>query len=327
MLFIMEKCVRCDIDGERVRLFDAIYLGKVEKICERCSIIENIPLIKRPDALKLKESERGRVYDRMRRLSGMEEQHKREDGLFRGDRLRQLDTKPELEIPEKNKLNLIDHFDWEIMRNRRRKGLSHEQLAQALGGESAIAIAMIEKGKVPENAENLIKKLEQFFQIRLRNLREVDRFMLEKERAKKPVLLDREGRELKRIPESEPEVIESDIEVNEEESKEILDLRGIDKEKSEFDIKRANLSQVRIGDLKDLHRKKIESTKKEREEEKIKLSEKQKLVEARKEELRFMRERDSRELDSRLGGAELLKKNEGDLELEEMDEEEEDKYS
>ena len=60
---MVERCVRCDVDGEKVRLFDAIYLGRIEKICERCSIIENIPIIKRPDALKLKESERGKVYE------------------------------------------------------------------------------------------------------------------------------------------------------------------------------------------------------------------------------------------------------------------------
>jgi transcriptional regulator with XRE-family HTH domain len=214
---------------------------------------------------------------------------------------------PELELPERNKLNLIEHFHWEIMRNRRRKGLSHEKLAENLG-ESSIAIAMLEKGKVPENAENLIKKLEQFFQVKLRKASDVDRNMQEKERARKPVLLNREGYELQRIPEPELEIIEKPVEkIDIEKSEEILDLRGIDKEKAEFDIEKADLRQVRISDLKDLHRKKIEATKQERAEEKIKISEKQKLVEARKEELRLMRERESKELDNVLGGAELLK--------------------
>ncbi len=277
----MERCVRCDVSGEKVRLFDAIYLGRIEKICERCSIIENIPIIKRPDASRLKESERGvNVYDRMKRLSGIKEQ-KKEDSFFIEDRLKQLDAMPELELPERNKLNLIEHFEWEIMRNRRRKGLSHEKLAENLG-ESAIAIQMLEKGKVPENADNLIRKLEQFFQVRLRNINAVERAMQERA-IRKPVLLDREGHELQRIPEPEPKIIEKEIEIDENESKEVLDLRGVDREKAEFDIERANLSQVRIADLKDLHRKRIESTKQEREEEKRRIAEKQKLIEAKKE--------------------------------------------
>ena len=310
---MMEKCVRCSVSGEEIRLFDAIYAGRIEKICERCSIIENIPLIKRPDASRLKESEKGvGVYDRMKRLSGIKEQ-KKEESFFIEDRLKQLEAMPELELPERNKLNLIEHFHWEIMRNRRRKGLSHEKLAENLG-ESSIAIAMLEKGKIPEGSENLIRKLEQFFQVRLRNISETDREMQEKERARKPVLLDEEGYELRRIPEPEPEIIEKKIEIDENESKEVLDLRGIDREKAEFDIKKANLSHVRIADLKDLHRKKIEATKQEKEEEKMRISDKQKLVEARKEELRLMRERESKELDKVLGGAELLKRKEEEFE-------------
>ena len=313
----MENCVRCDVSGEDVRLFDAIYSGRMEKICERCSIIENIPLVKRPDVSKLKESERGvGVYDRMKRLSGIKEQ-KKEESFFIEDKLKQLDAMPELELPEKSKLNLIDHFHWEIMRNRRRKGFSHEKLAENLG-ESSIAIAMLEKGKIPENAENLIRKLEQFFQVRLRKVGEVDRNMQEKAKVRRPVLLDREGHELQRIPEPEPEIIKKEIEIDEDESKEVLDLTGIDREKTEFDIKRANLSQVRIADLKDLHRKRIEATKQEKEEEKKRIVEKQKLVEARKEELRLMRERESRDLENQLGGVELLKKKE-EFEDEEID--------
>ena len=44
-----ERCARCDVNGEEVRLFDAVYDGRMGQICERCSIIENIPIIKKPD--------------------------------------------------------------------------------------------------------------------------------------------------------------------------------------------------------------------------------------------------------------------------------------
>ena len=54
-----ERCVRCGISEEKVRLFDAIYDGRAEAICERCSIIENVSIIKEPDQERIRESERG----------------------------------------------------------------------------------------------------------------------------------------------------------------------------------------------------------------------------------------------------------------------------
>jgi len=48
------------------------------------------------------------------------------------------------------------------MKERRRKGLSPEKLAESLG-ESVVVVQMIEKGKLPENAESLIRKLELVF--------------------------------------------------------------------------------------------------------------------------------------------------------------------
>ena len=64
------------------------------------------------------------------------------------------------------------------MKNRRRKGLSQAQLAEVLG-ESEAVIQMIEKANLPENAGVLVKKLEQFFQIRLRKITEMEKTPLE----------------------------------------------------------------------------------------------------------------------------------------------------
>ena len=334
----MENCVRCNVEGAEVRLFDAIYEGRMAKICERCSIIENVPIIKKPGVSQLKEAEMGRVgvYDRMKRLSGIKDA-KEEITFFREDRLKELDKKPELELPEKEKLNLVEHFYWQIMQNRRRKGLSQKQLAEVLS-ESEVAIEMIEKAKFPENAEILIKKLEQFFQIRLRKLSSEELMSIEREK-QKPVLLDEYGRELEDIPEPEIkqieiEEVEKDIEKETEipeieykligaepvrkETKVSLtsqpSLREVEEIKEEpeldevgdLDIHKTNIEDVTIGDLKDLSKKRIEATKQEKVEEQEKIEERQRLIEARKEELRLMREKESNELDEILGGTELL---------------------
>lgn len=321
----MENCVRCNVDGRKVRLFDSIYGGRMAKICERCSIIENVPIIKKPNVSQLKESEVGRVgvYDRMKRLSGFKDV-KEDTTFFREDKLNELDEKPELELPEKEKLNLVEHFYWQIMQNRRRKGLSQKQLAEVLS-ESEVAIEMIEKAKFPENAEILIKKLEQFFQIRLRKPTHEELMRVEREK-QEPILLDGYGRELESIP--EPDRKETQVSLTSQPSLEMIekveqnpfDEEVIELEESEeeirehprldeggaLDIHKTNIERVTIGDLKDLSRKRIEVTKRERIEEQRKIEERQRLIEARKEELRLMREKESNELDDVLGGTEML---------------------
>ncbi len=308
----MDFCSRCGVSGDKIRLFDAIFEGRMEKICERCSIVENIPIVKKPTSNQLKESEKSLgVNTRMKMLSGIKEK-KKVDSYFQGDRLRELEQNPTLELPQKEKLNLKDHFHWEIMRNRRRKGLSQKQLAETIY-ESEIAINMLENQRYPENAESVIKKLEQFFQISLRKISDIEKLMKQREKQyTKPVLLDEMGRELDRIP--EPEVnLENENVMEEEESKprrsaEEISMERFDKLKKDLDLKEIDSKKVTINDLKDIHRRKVEASKQERNEEQRRIEERSKLVEARKEELRFRKEKESKDLDKVLGGSELFKK-------------------
>jgi len=351
-MFSMDTCIRCSVGENEVRLFDAIYEGRMGSICERCSIIENIPIIKKPDVSQLKESEKGvGVYSRMKRLSGIREV-KEEETFFPEDKLGELDANPEMELPQEEQLKLIEHFHWEIMKNRRRKGLSPEQLAETLG-ESEAVVEMVEKAKLPENAEQVIRKLEQFFQVRLRKVDESEKVIKEE---KEPVLLDEEGRELDFIPEeriesfdepARPEISESEVhcrvdvkrdfetplledsavvkcevekpttsrgmKIIENESDDVDEGEPLDLEKEDFDVRRADINRIKVGDLQTVHRKKIEATRQEKIDEQRKIEERQRLIEARKEEFRMRKERESKDLDSFLGGVELLDKKESDL--------------
>lgn len=314
----MESCARCDVRENEVRLYDAIYEGRMNSICERCSIIENIPIIKKPNASQLKETEQGEgVYSRMQRLSGLGEE-KSDEVYFREDKLNELERQPELELPEQEKLNLIEHFHWEIMKERRRKGLSPEKLAEFLG-ESVVVVQMIEKGKLPENAESLIRKLEQFFQIKLRKVSEMEKYLKTKN-DRGPILLDEHGLELEVVPEdrmetqvsltSHPSLDNEEIDGEDKkiglEPEESRDMSGMDLEKGELDITHANLNEIKISDLKELNRRKVEATKGERVEEARMIAERERMVEARKEELRLMKEQETNELDQVLGGTELI---------------------
>ena len=304
----MERCVRCHIRENEVRLFDAVCNGQMDKICERCSIIENIPIIRKPTSPQLKESEKSiGVYERMKRLIGISSPQT-EKTFFRGDRLKELDNNPGLEHPEGEPLDLIEHYHWQITRNRRKKGLSQKQLAEALG-ESEILIQMIEKAQLSLCSYQLIRKLEQFFRIRLRKMNEMERIYLGKVR--KPVLLNEYGQKLDVIPEPKIESPIKNEEIDEIESSE-EDNFNTEEPVQDLDIKNINPSKLRIGNLRNLYRRKIEATRQEKIEEQKKIEEKQRIVEARKEELRLMREKESRELDKVLGGSELLGKRKSD---------------
>ena len=139
-----EICERCGVNDNEVRIFNGISNGRIAKFCERCAIIENITIIKKPKDNQLKQSETEGIYERMQRLSGVTSIKKTEKDEFflRKDRLKELENNPLLEMPEKKSLNLIDHFHWEIMKMRRRKGLTQKQLARAIG-ESEASIQMI----------------------------------------------------------------------------------------------------------------------------------------------------------------------------------------
>ena len=269
----MEECNICSINSNQIRLFDAIYNGRMNSICERCSIIENIPIIKIPNPNQLKESERNKVYERMKRLSGLNETEKQET-FFKEDKLNELDKNPELELPEKHSLNLINHFHWEVMRRRRRKGLSQKKLAEFLG-ESEVAIQMIENAKLPENAEILIKKLEQFFQTRLRKK------IIEEKPTKEPTLLDEYGQEIEIIPE------EAMIFIDNNENEDIQDIptNVLDQKQKpielngDLNIKKVDTNKITIRDLQKLHEKKIKINKKEQIKEEEKIEDRRKILE------------------------------------------------
>lgn len=297
---MMQRCEICDISSEEVKLFDAVHDLRMTTLCERCAIIENIPIIKKPNSEQLKESETVRVSERMKDLSGIREPERKET-FFKEDKLRELDINPELELPEKENLDLSENYHWDIMKQRRRRGLSQRQLAESLG-ESEMAIQMIEKGKLPENAKSIINKLEQIFQLSLRK-KEV-----KIQKSDQPILVNDEGSEIEIIPEEdmvfiedEPEHITNPKSIEEislhhaenalgiklpEEKKERIPYLPQDKD---LDLTKINKEEVTIGQLQKLHDKRSEIIKEEQFEEQKKIDERNRL-------LRESRERDQQRI-------------------------------
>tara|TARA_Y100000310_G_scaffold343979_1_gene454338 strand:- start:1481 stop:2692 length:1212 start_codon:yes stop_codon:yes gene_type:complete len=200
----MENCFRCEKTDKEIRLLDAIYENDIVKICDKCAIIEGIPVIKKPSTSQLRDSERfSPVYERLNRISGLKNQEEKHESVL--NQLKNIEEHPELTAPEeKRPFSLIENFHWQVMRARRNRGLSQKQLGWAIG-ESEMAIKMIEKSELPEDAEKLIRKLEQFFQIKLRERTEAE---IREEELKKEAKL----KEASRIPEIDSNEFDSEIE-------------------------------------------------------------------------------------------------------------------
>ena len=166
----MEECFKCHVPETKALLFDAILPDGIVKICSKCSPEEDIPIIK--DTLFQKIEKQQTVRERLSKLSGINNVEKASFKLNEKNELRKLVNenyifKENLKLKE----DLIRNFHWVVLRARRLKHLTQEQLAQEIN-EPEIVIRKIETGSAPEKIDIIIK-LEKCLNIRLTTKSEV----------------------------------------------------------------------------------------------------------------------------------------------------------
>ena len=166
----MEECFKCHVPETKALLFDAILPDGIVKICSKCSPEEDIPIIK--DTLFPKIEKQQTVRERLSKLSGINNVEKASFKLNEKNELRKLVNenyifKENLKLKE----DLIRNFHWIVLRARRLKHLTQEQLAQEIN-EPEIVIRKIETGSAPEKIDIIIK-LEKCLNIRLTTKSEV----------------------------------------------------------------------------------------------------------------------------------------------------------
>lgn len=166
------ECFRCGTSA--VRLFDAISREGIVRVCKQCASEENMPMIKKPTGFGPIEEKKETVRQVLSRISGIE---KREE-------IPKKEINPELErqqiklkeIADRNLQKaiqekpisidgLVDNFHWILMRVRRKKKMTQEELAGVLA-EPEAAIKMAEQGII--SSSKLIEKLENYLNIKLR---------------------------------------------------------------------------------------------------------------------------------------------------------------
>lgn len=164
------ECSNCGVSEDRVRLFDAVSSRGIVKLCEKCSSDSRFPVIRKPAVFRLKETEKkSSVYERLSRSAGIEprQESKRKDKAE--ELLEEVVNKNYEQKLREQKIprpDLVDNFHWIVMRSRRLKKLTQEQLAKQIS-EPEAAIRMAEKEIVPEG-DSLIIKLEKFLGVKLR---------------------------------------------------------------------------------------------------------------------------------------------------------------
>jgi len=174
----MEECFICSVGSDKVFLFDAVVEDGIVKVCRKCAEDEHIPIIRKPTSFQLKESEKKDfVYQGYNREKDLIKKHK-EQGLKNELKGQEISLKEIVDKKYKEKyskhnveekkpqFDLIDNFHWSIMRARRKKHITQEQLGKDIG-EAEITIKMAEKGELPEDYVVLINKFESFFGIDL----------------------------------------------------------------------------------------------------------------------------------------------------------------
>ncbi|MBI2628924.1 hypothetical protein HYW74_02485 [Candidatus Pacearchaeota archaeon] len=160
-----EKCMLCGSNSGESGLIDAIDGREIIKLCENCASKNNFPLIRKPTQEQINRANR-----------------------FYGVRDRLMVNRPDLkqiavrkETPEDKELkrvisenaklqkyeDLVDNFHWHIQQGRRMRKLSQKQLAEMIA-EPEVVISMAEQGKLPEDYNRVISKLEQFLKVKLK---------------------------------------------------------------------------------------------------------------------------------------------------------------
>lgn len=177
----MDECFKCKITSEKTILMDAITSKGIKKICQKCSRQEKIPLIRKPDLTEPETESQPSVYERMSRMSGFVKKREVSYEVAKQDQnLRELVDKnfrSDFKKAESHK-DLIENFHWILMRARRLRKLTKEQLALKIN-EPTEAIKMAEKGVLPRDYLTFIKKLERVLGAKLTKTQQKEKEKIE----------------------------------------------------------------------------------------------------------------------------------------------------
>ena len=158
------RCIICKKESDEVELFKGVQVDGMVMVCGACAEQEGIPIIKQPSESQLnKADERYTVRERMERMSEMHDTTEISD-----DQITTQGNLAKLRVPapKQQHEDILDNYYWTLNLARRRKKLTTTQLAEKMHVAPQL-IRDVEKGKLPENFQELFVKLETFLGIKL----------------------------------------------------------------------------------------------------------------------------------------------------------------
>jgi len=170
----MAECFRCGVSDSEEEVLEAIYKSGVVNICVKCYSKLRIPIIERKKVDWEEVDRRVSVRDRLKKASGSDSSPsvvKREKYGLRTDDVT-LDDIVKKNL-EKNKVSVdsvsdevVDNFNWIIMRKRRILKMSQFELAESIFVPEVV-VSALEKGTLPMDYKKLLKKIESVLSVSL----------------------------------------------------------------------------------------------------------------------------------------------------------------
>lgn len=155
--FEEEKCYICN---EPNLLVDAIGSEKIIRACKECVEKNHLPIINKPSEEQLSRLHKFYSKDFSKPPALSLKKAKSPEDM-------ELERIIKRTVKSGDFPDLVDNFHWHIQHARRMKKLSQKQLAESIA-EPDLIIDMAEQGKLSENHDKLISKLEQFLKVKLK---------------------------------------------------------------------------------------------------------------------------------------------------------------
>ena len=175
-----DACFKCGVLGTKVRLSDAILPEGIVKICNACASKEKIPVVRPPTDFQIRESEKEplRFRERVKKFEQTRitenELLRRQDTTLKDIVDRNFERRVKEQETSKPVLDVVENFNWIILRARRAKKMTQTQLAKEIS-ESGAAIKLAEQGVLPNDDYRLVNKLENYLGVRLMKKEVADR--------------------------------------------------------------------------------------------------------------------------------------------------------
>ncbi|MEA3414052.1 MAG: hypothetical protein U9Q99_00805 [Nanoarchaeota archaeon] len=169
----MKKCHFCNVSETEMLLYEAIHKNAgIINICNQCYRKERPVIVNdvNPDFSSVNKRES--VRERLSRMAGVEFQPKsvkKHEYSKQDTELKDLiekNLKEKRIVTGESTQDLIDKFHWAIMRKRRSLKLTRKELAEKIQ-EQEIVIETLERGDLPRNYVESLKKIENYLSLRL----------------------------------------------------------------------------------------------------------------------------------------------------------------